>query len=130
MDAGIEKECSALGGLFQLIMNDMKVKTLIKMNFLHPQYVFKSRFIIAFEFYFEKLDLCAIHFQKFLLFFCLIAIISNLLLLFMMYFLAFSYKSHMCCQGSFSIGNKAELMKVSPFILNGDFPRIASLPPI
>ncbi|KAM7005457.1 LOW QUALITY PROTEIN: protein MTSS 1 [Tautogolabrus adspersus] len=24
MDAGIEKECSALGGLFQLIMNDMK----------------------------------------------------------------------------------------------------------
>ena len=27
MDAGIEKECSALGGLFQLIMNDMKVKT-------------------------------------------------------------------------------------------------------
>lgn len=26
MDAGIEKECSALGGLFQLIMNDMKVK--------------------------------------------------------------------------------------------------------
>lgn len=25
MDAGIEKECSALGGLFQLIMNDMKV---------------------------------------------------------------------------------------------------------
>lgn len=28
MDAGIEKECSALGGLFQLIMNDMKVKTI------------------------------------------------------------------------------------------------------
>lgn len=26
MDAGIEKECSALGGLFQTIMNDMKVK--------------------------------------------------------------------------------------------------------
>lgn len=26
MDAGIEKECSALGGLFQLIMNDMKVQ--------------------------------------------------------------------------------------------------------
>ena len=26
MDAGIEKECSALGGLFQLIMNDMKVR--------------------------------------------------------------------------------------------------------
>uniref|UniRef100_A0A0E9WV40 Uncharacterized protein n=1 Tax=Anguilla anguilla TaxID=7936 RepID=A0A0E9WV40_ANGAN len=25
MDAGIEKECSALGGLFQTIMNDMKV---------------------------------------------------------------------------------------------------------
>ncbi|XP_015243979.1 PREDICTED: metastasis suppressor protein 1-like [Cyprinodon variegatus] len=24
MDSGIEKECSALGGLFQLIMNDMK----------------------------------------------------------------------------------------------------------
>lgn len=27
MDAGIEKECSALGGLFQVIMNDMKVRT-------------------------------------------------------------------------------------------------------
>lgn len=27
MDAGIEKECSALGGLFQIIMNDMKVST-------------------------------------------------------------------------------------------------------
>lgn len=27
MDAGIEKECSALGGLFQVIMNDMKVGT-------------------------------------------------------------------------------------------------------
>jgi len=25
MDAGMEKECSALGGLFQIIMNDMKV---------------------------------------------------------------------------------------------------------
>lgn len=25
MDAGMEKECSALGGLFQTIMNDMKV---------------------------------------------------------------------------------------------------------
>ncbi|TWW62495.1 hypothetical protein D4764_04G0011420 [Takifugu flavidus] len=24
MDAGIEKECSALGGLFQVVMNDMK----------------------------------------------------------------------------------------------------------
>uniref|UniRef100_A0A3B3ZF98 IMD domain-containing protein n=1 Tax=Periophthalmus magnuspinnatus TaxID=409849 RepID=A0A3B3ZF98_9GOBI len=35
MDAGIEKECSALGGLFQLIMNDMKVtnvETLARFN--------------------------------------------------------------------------------------------------
>lgn len=29
MDAGMEKECSALGGLFQSIMNDMKVKLFI-----------------------------------------------------------------------------------------------------
>lgn len=34
MDAGIEKECSALGGLFQLIMNDMKVKTDLKVTSL------------------------------------------------------------------------------------------------
>lgn len=34
MDAGIEKECSALGGLFQLIMNDMKVRNKIKHNLL------------------------------------------------------------------------------------------------
>lgn len=36
MDAGIEKECSALGGLFQLIMNDMKVRNLIKLTFIFP----------------------------------------------------------------------------------------------
>lgn len=39
MDAGIEKECSALGGLFQLIMNDMKVRNKIKHNLLGCLYI-------------------------------------------------------------------------------------------
>lgn len=35
MDAGMEKECSALGGLFQIIMNDMKVSP-SQIEITHP----------------------------------------------------------------------------------------------
>lgn len=86
MDAGIEKECSALGGLFQLIMNDMKVKNKNKIIFISVREHFSSLSLTAFAFYMcKRISLPCIfhskyftHFFLFFLFFVLF-LLSRLL---------------------------------------------------
>lgn len=87
MDAGIEKECSALGGLFQLIMNDMKVKNLNKLTFivtLNHLSLFLSRYLLLLHLQciFTIHFLSILHVSLFFFSFCVELLYSPLLCLF------------------------------------------------
>lgn len=56
MDATIERECSALGGLFQQIITDMKVSN-IDMSLFNIYFITRPRFFLLIVFLYILLSL-------------------------------------------------------------------------